>query len=62
MYFCWREERIDDKTLGALFEYCTDTIENLDYWPVVVPFVNIFMVLIFILKYLYLLFKDKELW
>ena len=62
MYFCWREERIDDKTLGALFEYCTDTIESLNYWPVMVPFVNIFIVLIFILKYLYLLFKDKELW
>lgn len=62
MYFCWRKERIDDKTPGALFEYCTDTIENLDYWPVVVPFVNIFMVIIFALKYLYLLFKDKELW
>ena len=62
MYFCWREERIDDKTLGALFEYCTDTIESLNYWPVVVPFVNILMVIIFALKYLYLLFKDKELW
>ena len=62
MYFCWREERIDDKTLGALFEYCTDTIESLNYWPVMVPFVNIFMVLIYTLRYLYLLFKDTELW
>ena len=62
MYFCWREERIDDKTLGALFDYCTDTIESLNYWPVFVPFVNIQMVIIFALKHLYLLFKDKELW
>ena len=61
-YFCWREERVNDKTLGALFEYCTNEIENLNYWPVIAPFVNIFMVLIFILRYLYLLFKDKELW
>lgn len=62
MYFCWREERIDDKTLGALFEYCTDEIERLAYWPVFVPFVNILMVILFILRYLYLLFKDIELW
>ena len=61
-YFCWREERIDDKTLGALFGYWTAEMERLDYWPVMVPFVNIFMVLIFTLKYLYVLFKDKELW
>ena len=62
MYFCWREEHIDDKTLGALFEYCTDIIESLNYWPIIAPFANIFTVLLLILKYLYLLFKDKELW
>lgn len=62
MYFCWREERIDDKTLGALFEYWTDEMERLNYWPVMVPFVNIVMVLIYTLRYLYFLFKDKELW
>lgn len=61
-YFCWREERVDDKTLGALFDYCTDTLESLNYWLVFVPFVNILMVIIIALKYLYLLFKDKELW
>lgn len=61
-YFCWREERVDDKTLGALFEYLTDTIGSLNYWPIMVPFVNILIVLVFILKYLYLLFKDTELW
>lgn len=62
MYFCWRKERKDNKTLGALFEYWIDTLESIDYWPVMIPFVNIFAVLMLILKYLYLLFKDTELW
>ena len=60
-YFCWREERIDDKTFEALLKYWTYDMERINYWPVIVPFVNIYVVLLFILRYLYLLFNDKEL-
>lgn len=62
MYFNWREERGDSKTVSALCEYCFDLLEQINHWPVFVPFVNMLMVIIFTLRYLYLLFKDKELW
>lgn len=62
MYFIWREERGKDKTVSALFEYYSDSIEELDFWPMFIPFVNMVIVILLTLKYLYLLFKDKELW
>lgn len=62
LYFNWREERDDNKTFGALAEYCTDFFERINYWPVFVPFVNMLMVIIYTIRYLYLLFKDTELW
>ena len=31
MYFIWREERGNDKTVSALFEYYSDSIEELDF-------------------------------
>ena len=63
IYFIWREERGNDKTVSALFEYCSDLVEEMYYWPIfIIPVFNMLMVIMFTLKYLYLLFKDKELW
>lgn len=62
MYFNWREERGGNKTVSALCEHCFDLLEQTNYWPIFVPFVNMLVVIMLTLRYLYLLFKDKELW
>lgn len=60
-YFCWREER-DVKTVENFVNYLFKTAEACNYWPLVTPFVNILLLVVLFGRYLYLLFKDTELW
>ena len=60
-YFCWREER-DVKTVENFVNYLFTTSEICNYWPLITPFVNILLLVVLFGRYLYLLFKDAELW
>lgn len=61
IYFCWREER-DDKTVENFVNYLLDTSATCNNWPLVTPLANIILLIFLSGRYLYLLFKDTELW
>jgi hypothetical protein len=60
-YFCWREER-DNKTVENFVNYLFEIAETCNYWPLFTPFVNILLLVVLFGRYLYLVFKDTELW
>lgn len=60
-YFCWREER-DVKTVENFVNYLFETAETCNHWPLFTPFVNILLLVVLFGRYLYLVFKDTELW
>ena len=61
MYFCWRKER-EVKTVQNFVNYSFEIAETCNHWPLVTPLVNILLLVVLFGRYLYLLFKDTELW
>lgn len=61
VYFCWRDER-EAKTAECFVNYLFKVMEDCNHWPFITPFINICILICLFGKYIFLLFKDKELY